>query len=221
MTNTDTAPAAKPKKQQVAVRDWLNSAGQPLESGKESDTAGFRYGHLPSARRTNAAFNHESDEFPAGTEFTCLFADMPQSAIYMLAAFGGQTLAGNVVNTAVNGPKGDPNINPIDLIAARFAEIKEGKWADREAGVGGVRYDREKLATAIAAAMAAGGATGPQADAATYAAKMDWKVDPKTGAQVAPDTKGAISYGAMAMRNAGVKAEYDKLTGGGVQLSSL
>lgn len=214
MSDTTTpAPAAKPKKVQVAIRDWINANSQPLEAGKEHETIGFRYIHLPSAKREVPAYNPESDAAPAAAVFELDLTKLPQHAVYMLATFGGLTLAGNVVNTAVNGPKGDPNINPISLIADRFSEIEAGKWSDREAG-GGVRYDREKLAAAIAAAKG-------ETDPAPYLAKMDGKVDPKTGAAVAADTKGAISYGAYALRNAKVKAEYDKLTGGGADLGAL
>lgn len=209
---TDTTTNAKPKKQQVAIRDWINASGQPLETGKESDATGFRYIHLPSAKRANPQYNPETDTAPDGTVFE--MADMPEPVKTMCAIFGALTLAGNVVNTAVNGPKGDPNLNPISLIAARFADIADGKWSDREAGTGGVRYDKDKLAEAIA------GAKG-EADPAPYLAKMDNKVDPKSGAVVAADTKGAISYGAYALRNAAVKGKYDALMGSGTALGSL
>lgn len=212
MTDTTTIPA-KAKKQQVAVRDWINANGQPLETGKESDATGFRYIHLPSAKRANPAYNPETDTAPDGTSFEWQFAD-GSASLHMCAIFGALTLAGNVVNTAVNGPKGDPNCNPIGLIADRFAEIEKGSWSDREAGTGGVRYDKDKLAAAIAGAK-------NESDPAPYLAKMEGKVDPKSGAVVAADTKGAISYGAYALRNAAVKAKYDALTGGGTELGSL
>lgn len=213
MTDTTTTPApAKPKKQQVAIRDWINANSQPIESGKEAEATGARYVHLPSAKRENPQFNPESDAAPAGTEFAVPELEEPAKTMY--AIFGALTLWGNVVNTAVNGPKGDPNANPIALISQRHAEIMSGQWSDREAGGGGVRYDREKLAAAIAAAKG-------ERDPAPYLAKMDGKVDSKTGAAVPADTKGAISYGAYAMRNATVKAEYDKLTGGGADLGAL
>lgn len=213
MSDTTTT-GAKPKKQQVAIRDWLNANMQPLESGKESETVGFRYIHLPSAKRANDKYNPETDVAPDGTSYELDISKLPQPAQYMLATFGALTLAGNVVNTAVNGPKGDPNMNPISLIEARFKEIADGNWSDREAGVGGVRYDKDKLAAAIASAKG-------ESDPAPYIAKMENKVDPKSGAVVPNDQKGAISYGAFALRNAAVKAEYDKLTGGGTALGSL
>lgn len=214
---TQAAAAAKPKKQQVAIRDWINPAGQPLETGKESDATGARYIHLPSAKRANANYNPETDPAPADSVFEKQFPGVGEPVtvdLLMYGIFGAHTLWGNVVNTAVNGPKGDPNINPISLISARDADISDGKWSDREAGVGGVRYEKDKLAAAIAQAKG-------ESDPAPYLAKMDNKVDPKSGAVVASDAKGAISYGAYALRNAKVKAAYDALTGGGTAIDSL
>lgn len=212
---TDTADTtSKPKREAVAVRDWINANYQPLAAGEEKQTVGFRYIHLPSAKRANPAYNPESDTAPAGTSYEVDFTNWPKESLLMLATFGGLTLAGNVVNSAVNGPKGDPNLNPISLIEERFAEIENGVWAERAAGVGGVRYDKDKLAAAIASAKG-------ESDPAPYLAKMDNKVDPKTGAVVASDAKGAISYGAFALRNAKVKAAYDALAGTGTSIDAL
>ena len=210
---SDTSETTSTKRQAVAVRDWIDENGKPVSTGDEKGAVGFRYIHLPSARKVNPAFNPESDAPPAGTFFDYVVGEAGNAGT-MLGIFGGLTLAGNVVNSAVNGPKGDPNLNPIPLIEERFKEIDSGIWAERAAGVGGVRYDRDKLAAAIAQAK---GETNP----APYLAKMDHKVDPKTGGLVAADAKGAISYGAYALRNAAVKAAYDALTGGGVAIASL
>lgn len=212
MTDTTTNPApTKAKKEQVAIRDWMNANSQPVESGKESEATGFRYIHLPTAKKLNPQYNPETDQPPAEAYFDF---NPTGAAATMLAIFGGLTLAGNVVNTAVNGPKGDPSLNPIPLIADRFKDIEAGVWADRAAGVGGVRYDKEKLAAAIAQAKG-------ESDPAPYLAKMESKVDAKTGAVVANDTKGAISYGAYALRNAKVKGAYDTLAGSGTDIGSL
>lgn len=208
---SDTATT---KRQAVAVRDWIDANYSPLATGDEAKTVGFRYIHLPSAVKANPTYNPESDTAPHGTAFEVDLSGWPKESLLMLATFGGLTLAGNVVNSAVNGPKGDPTLNPISLIEERFAEIEKGVWAERAAGVGGVRYDKDKLAAAIASAKG-------ESDPAPYLAKMDHKVDPKTGQVVAADAKGAISYGAFALRNAKVKAAYDALTGGGVQLDTL
>jgi hypothetical protein len=210
MTDTTTN---EPARVAIAIRDWIDKDGKPLATGDEKLAVGFRYIHLPSARRANPAYNPETDQAPDGTffEYVCGKAGAKGT---MLGIFGGLTLAGNVVNTATKGPKGDPNINPIGLIKSRFDEIDTGVWADRAAGTGGVRYDKEKLALAIAAAKG-------ETDHTPYLIKMEGKVDPKSGATVANDAKGAISYGAFALRNPAVKGEYDKLTGGGVKLDSL
>jgi len=201
---TDTTTNAKPTKKQIAIRDWIAQNGDPLSSGDESKVEGIRYIHLPSAKRAKPDYNPETDTAPNGTAFEYMFTD--PVATKMLAAFGAQTLAGNVVNTATNGAKGDKNLNPIDLIAERFSAITDDhQWADREGGVG-VRYDKDKLIAAILAAK-------KESDPAPYVAKLDNKVDGKTGAIVAPDTKGAISWGAFVMRNTVVRAEYEKLAG--------
>lgn len=214
MSDTSQAGTAeKAKKVAVALRDWIDADGKPVESGAEASATGFRYTHLPSARKVNPTFNPETDKPDPTAVFEIQFGN-PGEIETMLAIFGGLTLAGNVVNTAINGPKGDPSINPIPLITERFAELDKGVWADRATGVGGVRYDKEKLAAAIATAKG-------ETDAAPYLLKMENKVDPKTGQVVAADTKGAISYGAFALRNAKVKSAYDALTGGGVQIDAL
>lgn len=213
MSDTSTATETKAKREVVAIRDWIDANGKPCETGKEAEAVGFSYTHLPTAKRANPAFNPETDTPDASAVYQHLVGDAGKIET-MLAIFGGLTLCGNIVNTATNGPKGDPTLNPIPLIAERFKELETGVWADRATGVGGVRYDKDKLANAIASAKG-------ETDPAPYLAKMEGKVDPKTGAVVAADTKGAISYGAFALRNAKVKAAYDSLTGGGTQLDTL
>jgi hypothetical protein len=210
MTDTTTNP--KIKKVAIAIRDWIDHDGNPLSPGDEAKVAGIRYTHLPSAKKAKPDFNPESETAPDGTFIDYMFTD--EVATKMFAAFGAQTLAGNVVNTATNGPKGDKALNPISLIKERFDSITdEHTWADREGGVG-VRYDKDKLIQAILNAK-------KESDETPYRAKLDNKVDPKTGAVVANDTKGAISWGAFVMRNPVVKGEYDKLTGGGVTLDMI
>jgi len=211
-TNTTTTPD-KAKREAVAIRDWINVNGQPVDSGKEAEAVGFRYIHLPSAKKLLPTYNPETDQAPDGASFEYLVGDAGKAST-MLGIMGGLTLAGNVVNTATNGPKGDPNLNPISLVAERFKEIDSGVWADRATGVGGVRYDKDKLSQAIATAKG-------ETDSAPYLVKMENKVDPKSGAVVPGDTKGAISYGAFALRNAKVKSAYDTLTGGGTQIEAL
>jgi hypothetical protein len=210
-TNT---PAAKGPRETIAIRDWIDSKGNPVQTGNEMDATGFRYVHLPTAKRLKADFNPETESPPDGSFFA--MSDMPENVKMMCAIFGALTLAGNIVNTITNknSPKGDPLANPIPMIEERFQDIADGTWAERGTGVGGIRYDKDQLALAIAQAKG-------ESDPAPYLAKMDNKVDAKTGAVVANDTKGAISYGAFAMRNAAVKAKYDALTGGGTALNAL
>jgi hypothetical protein len=93
------------------------------------------------------------------------------------------------------------SLKPLDLVTA-------------PGGVGGVRHKDKLLARAIAQAKG-------ESDIAPYLAKMDNKVNPSTGAVVAPDTKGAIRYGAFALKNAEVRAAYNKLTGGGVDINTI
>lgn len=210
---SDTSTATTAKRAAIAVRDWIDADGKPLAAGEEAKAVGFRYIHLPSAKAAKPDYNPESDSPPVGSFFDYICGDAGEAGT-MLACFGGLTLAGNVVNSATNGPKGDPNLNPIPLIEARFKEIESGQWADRATGVGGVRYDKDKLAAAIAKAKG-------ESDPAPYLAKMDAKVDPKTGAPVPADHKGAISYGAYALRVPKVKEAYESLTGGGTSIDTL
>jgi hypothetical protein len=211
-TSTAAAPAAKAKRAAVAVREWIDENGKPVETGKEAEAVGIRYICLPHAKRLKPDYNPESDSPPTGSFFEYVCGTAGQAST-MLACFGALTLAGNVANSINNGDKGDPNANPIPEITARFEEIDKGIWTDRTGG-GGIRYDKEKLAAAIASAK---GETDPN----PYLAKMDAKVDQKTGAPVPADTKGAISYGAFAMRVPAVKEAYDRLTGGGVKIEML
>lgn len=214
MTDTTTNDAtAKAKREIVAIRDWIDGNGNPIATGDEAKAVGFRYIHLPTAKRLNPSYNPESDPAPQGSAFDWICGEAGKTET-MLAIFGGVTLCGNIVSSATNGAKGDPNADVIAEITARFKEIDGGTWADRASGVGGVRYDKDKLAAAIATAKG-------ETDPAPYLVKMEGKVDPKTGATVAADAKGAISYGAFALRNAKVKEAYDALTGGGVKLDTL
>lgn len=215
MTDTSQAPApqASPaKKQAVAVREWIDANGKSVDTGKENEAVGFRYISLVAAKAAKPDYNPESDDPPAGSffEYACGEAGQP---ITMLSIFGALTLAGNVANSLKNGDKGDATANPIPAIAERFAELDKGIWTDRTGG-GGIRYDAEKLAAAIAQAKG-------ESDPAPYLAKLASKVDPKTGAPVAADTKGAISYGAFALQVPVVKQAYNQLTGKGVTVAML
>jgi hypothetical protein len=213
MSDTDTD--TKTPRATIAVREWIDVDGNPIESGEEANATGFRYIHLPTALRLDPKWDKESsDPAPAGSAFELQIPDGPVKT--MLAVFGGLTLTGNEVNTATKGAKGDPNANPIPDVTEMYKAMIEGNlWrGGGGAGGGGVRYDKEKLAQAIANAKG-------ETDPAPYLAKIPLKVDTKTGAIVANDTKGAISWGAYAMRVPQVQTEYNKLTGSGVSLANL
>src|SRR6516162_7998492 len=108
----------EPKRKAKALRDWIDSAGNPVASGDESKATGFRYVHLPTALALNAKFDPESDVPPSDATFS--MAQMPDTVKTMLAIFGGLTLAGNIASTETN-PKsgGDESANPIPAILAR------------------------------------------------------------------------------------------------------
>src|SRR5262245_63584379 len=102
MSDTNGADAKAPTRVAIAIRDSIDAQGNPVESGKEASAVGFRYTHIPTAKRLKPDYNPETDDAPDGSafEFDC------QSQT-MLAIFGGLTLAGNVVNTWSRGPKAD------------------------------------------------------------------------------------------------------------------
>jgi len=188
----------EPKRKAKALRDWIDSAGNPVASGDESKATGFRYVHLPTALALNAKFDPESDVPPSDATFS--MAAMPDTVKTMLAIFGGLTLSGNIASTETN-PKsgGDESANPIPAILARFEEMANGVWS-AGGGAGGVRYDKEKLAQAIAKAKG-------ETDHNPYLAKLE------AGEKVKVKGKAEISYGAYAMRNTDVQKHYYALTG--------
>jgi hypothetical protein len=188
----------------IARRDWLTADGKPINPGEEHTATAFRYIHLPSARAAKADYDPDKDAPISGTYFT-FDCGKAGDASTMLAIFGGLTLAGNIVNTATKGPKGDPNADVIAEIEARFDDIRDGAWGVERGGPA-IRFDRETLAKAIAAVKG-------ETDHTPYLPKMALKVDPKTGATVANDTKGSVTYGYYAMQHTGIKAKYNELAG--------
>lgn len=194
----DGKDKVKDKDTRKALRDWIDANGDPVANGDESKATGFRYVHLPTALRIEPKFDRESDIPPADAVFE--LKDIPEPTKTMLAIFGGLTLAGNIVSTATN-PKsgGDENANPIPDVLARFEEMHNGVWS-AGGGAGGVRYDKQKLALAIASAK---GETDPN----PYLAKIE------SGDKVKVKGKAEISYAAYAMRNPEVQKAYNALTG--------
>jgi hypothetical protein len=193
MTDTTTNETSR-----KARRDWIDAKGNPVESGDEKDAVGFRYTHIPTARRIEADFDPDTDIGPSEAVFE--LSNIPEPTKTMLAIFGGLTLAGNIVSTATNPKsKGDPLANPIPDIVARFEEMGNGVWSG-ERGAGGPRYNFEALSKAIAAVKG-------ETDHNPYLAKLEAKE------KVTIKGKGSILYAAYAMKNTEVQKHYAKLTG--------
>lgn len=194
-------------KQKVSNRDFINASGEIVDQIEKA--TGARY-TIVKANGTDDKgkpiyMNIQKFDWQAGE------AGNPTT---MAAIFGFHTKVGNVVNTVLNDKDAPGTADDAAAAAGEWiAELQKGVWAERAGGAGGLRYDPEVLAMAIASV------TGKPADG--FLSKMGWKVDPKTGAQVDADTKGALSYGAFAMRNAKVKAAYDAAAGTGTDEAAL
>ena len=200
----DTTTNAKAKKDRASVRIAIDANGNPAES--MASATGARFIHLTSALKAKPDWNKETDSPPSGSFADVQFGN-PGSPATMYAIFGAFTKHGNIANTINNGDKGDKNANPIPDIEAFMAKVEAGEWPDRGEGLGGVRYDKETLAKAIAQAKG-------ETDHTPYLDKIEKvKVDSVKGFPVADDAKGAISYGAFALRNVKVKAAYEALAG--------
>lgn len=179
-----------------ARRDWIDAKGNPVET--EADATGFRYTHIPTAKRLAPDFDPETDEAPADSVFE--LATLPEPTKTMLAIFGGLTLVGNIVSTSTNPKaKGDPDANPIPDVVARFEEIAKGLWSG-ERGTAAPRYNAEALAKAIATVKG-------EKDHNPYLAKITGKE------KVTIKGKGSILYSAYAMKNVEVAKHYAELTG--------
>lgn len=161
----------KAKKAAIADRQWVDADGKEV-SEKEKAT-GFRYVWKSSGRAFVYQFNAKS-------------AGNPET---MLAIFGGLTWSGNIANS--NKDAGDP----IDIIAEKFKELDSGKWPV-ETGVGGPRFNPERMAAAIASVK--GG------DVASFLAKCQANADLKL-----PDGS-VVKYMTAANRNTDVAAAYAK-----------
>ena len=179
-----------------ARRDWINASGAVVEN--ESEATGFRYTHIPTAKRLDPDFDPEVDEAPKDAAFELPTITEPTKT--MLAIFGGLTLVGNIVSTATNPKsKGDPDANPIPDVLARFEEMANGVWS-AGGGAGGPRYNAEELAKAIAKVKG-------ESDHNPYLAKINAKE------KVTIKGKGSILYAAYAMKNDEVRKHYEKATG--------
>jgi len=196
---------AKQTKDRASVRIAIDANGNPAESMAQA--TGARFIHLTSALKAKPGWNKETDAPPAGTFADVQFGE-PGSQRTMFAIFGAYTKLGNIANTLNNGDKGDKTANPIPAIEDFLAKTESGEWPSKGGdGLGGVRYDKALLAQAIAEVKG-------ERDSKPYLDKIEnLKVDGQKGFAVAADAKGAISYGAFALRNVKVKAAYERLAG--------
>ena len=184
MTDTTTiTEAGKPPRESVADRQWVDA--QNVEVEDPALATGCRYVDLD----TKAAFVYQSG-LPAGQHAT------------MLAVFGALTKAGNIRNT-LNKSKGVTDGRElIQGIEDWFAElIDNGNWAADRVG-GGMRFNAEVLAKAIAHVKGEHGETAhhPYLDKIQNKAKVRDPGD-KTG-------KKEILYATFAYRNTQVKNRY-------------
>lgn len=106
----------------IAKREWT-AGGTEVE---EEQATGFRYTLLGNG----------------GKPFEYTYGENADSD-RMLAIFGGLTLCGNVVS----GAKDDED--EMDAVRARFENLKQGIWVQREGGFG-PRYDSNVLAQVAA-----------------------------------------------------------------------
>lgn len=194
-------------KQKVSDRDFINASGAVVDRIEQA--TGARY----TLVQADGLDDKQKPKYKPFRAFDWQAGEAGNPTT-MAAIFGFHTKFGNVVNTVLNDKEAPGTITDAAAAGEEWlAELNKGVWAERAGGAGGLRYDPEVLAIAIASV------TGKPADG--FLAKMGWKVDPKTGAQVEADTKGALSYGAFAMRNAKVKAAYDAAAGTGTDEAAL
>lgn len=186
-----------------ARRDWIDAKGNVVEEAK--DATGFRYVHIPTAKRLKPDFDVDVDEPPSDATFEML--TIPEPVKTMGAIFGLLTLTGNIVSTETNPKsKGDPDANPIPAVVARFEDMLNGNWTG-ERGTIGPRYNAEELAKAIAKVKG-------EADHNPYLAKINAKE------KVTIKGKGSLLYAAYAMKNDDVRKLYEAATGSGTVVSA-
>jgi len=182
---TDTSGVAVTKtREAVANRVWINAAGEDVNDPAEA--TGFRYEDLETKK-----------------SFTWQSATDPGQAVTMLAIFGGLTKAGNIRNTLVNGPKGDPNADVIGGIEDWFDRLADGEWAADRVG-GGMRVNPDILAAAIAHVK---GESHPEAHL-PYLTKITSKTKVKDPGD--KNGKREILYSTFALRNTAVQTEYQR-----------
>jgi len=190
----------------VSDREIVNASGDVVERMEEASGATFTIG-------TGAGEN-----FRPVKSWTQQFG-APGDQTTMFAILGFHTKLGNVANTVLNDKENPGTVEQASQAIDEFVALTaKGQWAERGVGGGGLRYNPDHMAAAIAEAKG-------ENDPTPYLAKMSLRVDAK-GQVVAQGAdgewpKGAISYAAFAARNAKVKAAYDRRAGTGVDLGVL
>jgi hypothetical protein len=177
---SDVTQAEKPKREAIAERNWVLADGS--DTTDETKATGFSYVWKANGRK----YTHQFDPDTAGESAT------------MLAIFGGLTKAGNIANTWKTLPENERGPDPIDDISEWFKRLDEGAWGEERAGGVGTRFDKEKLAVAIAHV------TKRHVD--EFLAKLN------AGEKVTPKgEKREILYGTYALRNDAVRQKYNEL----------
>lgn len=184
MSDVTQTPA---KRQAIADRQWVDSDGN--ETSDETKATGFSY-VWKSADKYGGVVPEGSRR-----KFTYQMGN-PGDPVTMLAIFGGLTKAGNIANTWTGLPANERGTDPIDDIDEWFKALDAGKWGEERAGGVGARFDKAKLAQALAQAT--------KRDVAEFAAKLDANAKVTDGGR-------EILYGTWALRNKTVKDIYDTL----------
>jgi len=173
---TDQTSSSGDKGKAVADRQWIRPDNTVTDEPMEA--TGFRYVDLASGR----AFVYQTGKSPAADR--------------ALAIFGGLTKAGNVRSTVAQKGEGQ---DVIEAIAAWFDELTDNEnWAADRVG-GGLRFNAEILARAIAHVKGSG-------DHTPFLEKINTKAKVKDPGD--KNGKKEISYAAFAYRNADVKNRY-------------
>jgi hypothetical protein len=181
---SDVNVETKTKREAIADRVWVDANG--VETKDETLATGFTYVWKANGRK----FTYMLGGVQAGD---------PEA---MLAIFGGLTKAGNIANTWKNLPDNERGPDPIDDITDWFKGLDSGKWGEERAGGVGTRFDKAKLAEALALFDAA----HQKRPASYFQAKLD------AGDKVTPKgEKREILYGTYALRNVDVKRHYEAL----------
>ncbi len=180
MTNTDTNDENKTDRPSIAIREWINDAGEKVVAGSPV-AVGFRYTFRASGKSVDYIIG-ESGKLAT-----------------MFGIMGGLTKVGNIVNSIVNADDYDGTTDPMIEVSEWLKEADAGKW--REIGEGGARapkYDKDVLAKALHATLGA----AAKGDVAGYRTRLD---DKSYYAKVRANPQVMVAY-MQAMAAAGTAA---------------